>query len=255
MFMRKVLFLMFVIMVLLVGCGGVDETSEGLELPEQEEPVAEQPQEVTQPEGPSCSDECTSDTCSGCKYYECVMQDDGCKDKIAKGIVEGKCGAECFFNSDCGDGQECVSYKCKTKTSVLDLEDLPEPFLKDTFIVLGADGTSTDVMAAVEIATMLQHESGKEAPTKLDNEIAGQESSYNLVVIGSPCDNLVIETVFGIECDGLKIDEGKALIKLASNGDKAAMLITAKSPSDILRAAKQVANYESYSLEGTEVIV
>ena len=102
---------------------------------------------------------------------------------------------------------------------------------------------------------MLQHESGKEVPTKLDNEIAGQESEHNLIIIGSPCDNLAVEKIFGIACDGLDLDEGKAIIKLTANGNNAAMLISGKTPSDALRAAKMVAEYESYSLKGTEVIV
>lgn len=229
---------------------------EKTELPELPKDVQEQEKNLTeQPEKPSCSDECQTETCQGLKYYKCVVQDDGCKHKVDNGTVKSKCGIECFFNSDCKQDQECSSYKCRTKNPELDLKEFPDPFLKEALIVVGATASPVDVISVVEVSTMLQKKTGTEVPKKLDQEVVGQEAEYNFILIGSPCDNKFVEKIFGMTCEGWTLEEGKALIKITANGDKTAMLIAGKTPQDTLRAAKMVAAYESNNLEGTEMIV
>jgi len=213
------------------------------------------PEQEEQPEEPSCSDDCQTETCHGFKYYQCVLQEDGCKHKVDSGVVKGKCGIDCFLNSDCGTGKECLSYKCQTAEAGLDLADIPEPFLTDTWVVVGANAPSMDIMSAVEITTMLQKETGTKTDAKLDSDIAGQESSHNLILIGSPCDNKFVEKIFGITCEGRSLSEGKALIKITENKDKTALLIAGNSSQDTLKAAKMVATYSSNDLDGKEMIV
>jgi len=66
-----------------------------------------------------CSDECSSSTCLGFDYIECLMQSDGCKDKNTRGKIKGKCGVECTTNNDCRYNEECYSYKCvETETTI-----------------------------------------------------------------------------------------------------------------------------------------
>lgn len=229
---------------------------EKTELPEPPKYVQEQEKNLTeQPEKPSCSDECQTETCQGLKYYKCVVQDDSCKHKVDNGTVKSKCGVECFFNSDCKQDQECSSYKCRTKNPELDLKEFPDPFLKEALIVVGATASSVDVISAVEVSTMLQKKTGVEVPKKLDQDVVGQEAEYNFILIGSPCDNKFVEKIFGMTCEGWTLEEGKALIKITANGDKTAMLISGKTPQDTLRAAKMVAAYESNDLKGIEMIV
>lgn len=226
----------------------------------EEEPVVKELAEVPEvapskeEEEKACSDKCAEDGCSGKKYVACVLQKDGCKDKVDKSLVKGKCGVECFFNFDCDNGKECVSNKCGAKTG-LNLNNFPSPFLKDTIIVVGAKASSTDVLASVEIATILQNKVGKEVPKKLDDEISGQEKNYNLILIGTPCDNPVVEKVFNIPCESFDLEDNNAVIKLTTNGGKTAMLVAGKTPVDTLTAAKKVANYESQDLEGSELTI
>ncbi|MEK6816412.1 MAG: hypothetical protein AABY09_02270, partial [Nanoarchaeota archaeon] len=70
-----------------------------------------------------------------------------------------------------------------------------------------------------------------------------------------PCANSLAETVFGVTCDGWSYKEGEALVKVAANGEKVAMLVAGTTALDTRRAAKAVANYATYALSGTEVVV
>ena len=64
---------------------------------------------------PTCSDECSTDTCSGFDFISCEIKSDGCKDKINQGIIKGKCDVECTTNSHCNQNYECKSYNCVAK--------------------------------------------------------------------------------------------------------------------------------------------
>ncbi|MEM4244792.1 MAG: S-layer protein [Candidatus Nanoarchaeia archaeon] len=93
--------------------------------------------------------------------------------------------------------------------------------------------------------------------TKLDTEIAGSESSYNLILVGGPCANDAVEAVpgLGITCAGWSLKPGEGIIKLAANGNKVALLVAGTDALDTRRAAKVVANYKDYALSGTEALV
>lgn len=64
---------------------------------------------------PKCSNECLSDSCSGFGYIACLQKSDGCKYKENKGNVFGKCGVECFGDSNCKKTMECKNHKCVEK--------------------------------------------------------------------------------------------------------------------------------------------
>ncbi|MFH0751965.1 MAG: S-layer protein, partial [archaeon] len=80
-------------------------------------------------------------------------------------------------------------------------------------------------------------------------------SDYNLILVGGPCANPLVETVFGLTCDGWTHSAGEAVVKLAANGDKVALLVAGTDALDTRRAGKAVAAYTDYTFEGTEVLV
>ncbi|MFA5887631.1 MAG: hypothetical protein WC852_02885 [Candidatus Nanoarchaeia archaeon] len=210
----------------------------------------EQPAETT----PSCTNECEAIECLENKQYECITGTDGCKNKVESKIAKGKCGVECISNSDC-TGQECIAYKCKAKVGSWDLGNLPAPFLSDAIFVVGANAPAMDVASSVQISSMLIYKSGKTFESKLDNQITEADYSHNLIIIGNPCDNTMVKTVFGIECDGTNLNDNQAIIKLADSRGKAALLVSGKTTLGTSEAAKRVANYETSGLSGSEMII
>jgi len=90
--------------------------------------------------------------------------------------------------------------------------------------------------------------------TKLASEVS-DPTMYNLVLVGGPCANPLVETVFGMSCDAWSYGAGEGVVKLAANGDKVAMLVAGTSAMDTRRAAKAVANFEDHAFAGTESMV
>ena len=65
---------------------------------------------------PICNDECSTDICEGVIYFACLMQEDGCKDKIRQDKVLNKCGVECLSIDNCKSDEQCSgNYKCEKK--------------------------------------------------------------------------------------------------------------------------------------------
>jgi hypothetical protein len=96
---------------------------------------------------------------------------------------------------------------------------------------------------------------------KLASEIAGQETSQNLILVGGPCINVAAATLMGSSsplCGAASgLSEGEAVVKLFENGDNVAMLVAGWSAADTRRATKVVAEYQDYAdkLVGSEVVV
>ncbi|MBI5872006.1 hypothetical protein HZB88_02885 [archaeon] len=90
---------------------------------------------------------------------------------------------------------------------------------------------------------------------KKHTDIEDSYADYNLILVGGPCADPLVETVFGLTCDGWAYSEGEALVKLAENGDKVALLISGTTGDDTTRAAVALANYEDYGFEDTEALV
>lgn len=90
--------------------------------------------------------------------------------------------------------------------------------------------------------------------TKLASEV-GDASDYQLIVVGGPCANDLAAELFEVSCDGWSFEEGEAVLKLVENGDKVALLVAGTAALDTRRAAKALANWESYELSGSEVKV
>jgi hypothetical protein len=128
--------------------------------------------------------------------------------------------------------------------------DIPNDEVEANIVI---KGTATISSTAGEVCTVAD----VTPVTKLDTEIAGSESMYNLILVGGPCANKAVEAVtdLGITCSGWELKAGEGIIKLAENGDKVAMLVAGTNALDTRRAAKVIANYADYTLTGTEAIV
>ncbi|MBS3149383.1 discoidin domain-containing protein [Candidatus Woesearchaeota archaeon] len=64
----------------------------------------------------SCSDECSSESCTGSNFISCTTSSEGCKVKSDEGLVKGKCNVECLSTFDCQLGYECGNnFKCQKK--------------------------------------------------------------------------------------------------------------------------------------------
>jgi hypothetical protein len=64
-------------------------------------------------QGNTCSNECSSYTCQGNEYIDCVLSGDGCYYFENKGVLLGQCGVECLVDSDCSDDILCEGHICK----------------------------------------------------------------------------------------------------------------------------------------------
>ena len=90
--------------------------------------------------------------------------------------------------------------------------------------------------------------------TKFASEVSSA-SAYNLILVGGPCANALVEDLFDMTCEGWAYAEGEAVIKLAENGDNVALLVAGTSGEDTRRAAKALLSYSDYDFSGSEVIV
>lgn len=97
---------------------------------------------------------------------------------------------------------------------------------------------------------------------KLASEVAGQETSQNIIAVGGSCINNVVATWMGSAtplCGAESgLTEGKAVVKLYEHANgNVGMLVAGWGPADTRRATKVVAEYADYAdkLVGAEVEV
>jgi hypothetical protein len=93
---------------------------------------------------------------------------------------------------------------------------------------------------------------------KLASEIAGQEKTQNLILVGGPCANEAVKIIMGATDDCTAgFEAGKAMVKLYENGGNVAMVFAGFNAADTRRATTVVAAYADYAgkLTGTEVVV
>lgn len=92
--------------------------------------------------------------------------------------------------------------------------------------------------------------------TLLDSEVGSRTSDYNLILVGGPCANDVVEKVSGFPaCSAWPYSPGEAVIQLASNGDNVALLIAGTDALDTRMASKVIANFEDHDLSGAKAMV
>lgn len=128
--------------------------------------------------------------------------------------------------------------------------EIPADQVQANVVIKGAAATTSAAGETCTVADITP-------VTKLDTEIKGSESLYNLILVGGPCANAAVEAIpgLGITCEGWSLKPGEAMIKLAANGNKVALLVAGTDALDTRRAALVVSNYKDYTLSGTEALV
>lgn len=164
---------------------------------------------------------------------------------------------------------EC-EYGCEDGACIRkpDLANYPEPFIMgiipDVLVVVGKSASTSDVIAAIDIATSLgsEHDENGNMPifnsgiAILDSELGDTSgTSKNLIVIGNPCVNAISAELLGnpSEC-AFGFEPGNAILKLFDmNNGKLALLVAGYNDADTLSAARILAKYRDYDLSGDEL--
>jgi hypothetical protein len=147
------------------------------------------------------------------------------------------------------------------------LQDYPRPFVVgnnlldlDVKIVVGETASTSDAMAAVDLASSLGRLTNKNTSSIviLDRDVInnlrqGVPLGYNLISIGPRCANTVSAYFLGSPNDcNLGFEQGKAKLKLFQTNGKTVLLASGISDVDTRGAATLLANYQNYSLWGDE---
>jgi len=111
----------------------------------------------------------------------------------------------------------------------------------------------TGTTESAETVTIQRIEVGA---TKLASEVAGQEKTQNMILVGGPCANAATAVIMGNPADCTAgFEPGKGLIQLFENDGNVAMLVAGYSASDTRTTAAVVANYGDYTLKGSKMEV
>lgn len=87
----------------------------------------------------------------------------------------------------------------QTQDSELLLSDYPVPFEEETMIVIPEDASQVVVECASAIVAKLQELTGNEPLIKNDLAVAeGDKASYNLILVGTPNSNALLEQVYDL---------------------------------------------------------
>ena len=124
---------------------------------------------------------------------------------------------------------------------------MPNDQVQANIVVKGTASTTSS--AAGETCTVKQV-----TPNNMLSSEVSTPSAYNMVLVGGPCANPLVEDLFGISCSGWSYETGEAVVKLAQNGEKLAMLVAGTTATDTRRAAKAVRSAK-VALSGTETVL
>lgn len=158
----------------------------------------------------------------------------------------------------CGDSI-CTYYETYSSCSE-DCNKLEETTLYDyplflgngTYVVVGDDASSTDVITATVISTYLITKD-IEVETILASEL--EDFTFtDLILIGSPCVNDAIAELLHYDaetCDDIITEQNNAVIKLLVFDTNEVLIITGYDEEDTKHASKMLTD-ESYNLNGAE---
>lgn len=141
-------------------------------------------------------------------------------------------------------------------SAAADLDAYPMPFISGgsftAQIIVGAAATSTDVLAATDIAVSLQQRSNTRISAQMDDEF---DKSKNGILIGLPCQNTAVASVLGTkECD-IGLANGTGYLKLVEKDGQTFLIVTGKTAADTRKAARLLAKSGNHAFSGTEVLV
>ena len=127
---------------------------------------------------------------------------------------------------------------------------IPSDQLQGNIVVKGATttisgGSTTFIPADIDVTTLL------------DTEVAGSESTYDLILVGGPCANNAVASVAGLgtTCESARADwsPGEGILKMATNGEHVALLVAGYNAQDTRMASKVLKDHEDYDLAGSEM--
>ena len=107
-------------------------------------------------------------------------------------------------------------------TKELKLSDFPKAFMESTLIVVGDNASEIEMQAAKEIADYLENKSGNKPLIKKHSEISDEDKrNYNLIVVGTPKTNSLLEEVY-VVADAMRVTEefpgeGRGVLEILPN--------------------------------------
>lgn len=125
--------------------------------------------------------------------------------------------------------------------------EIPGDQVQANIVVKGTAATTSS--ASGETCTVAQV-----TPTNLLSNEVSDPTMYNLILVGGPRANPLVTTVFGIAGDAWPLSAGEAMVRLAANGEKLAMVVAGTTAIDTRRAAKAIRS-GTVSLSGTEAVL
>jgi len=125
--------------------------------------------------------------------------------------------------------------------------EIPGDQVQANIVVKGTASTTSSTSG--ETCTVAQV-----TPTNLLSNEVSDPTMYNLILVGGPRANPLVTTVFGITGDAWPLSAGEAMVRLAANGEKLAMVVAGTTAIDTRRAAKAIRS-GAVSLSGTEAVL
>jgi hypothetical protein len=140
-----------------------------------------------------------------------------------------------------------------------DLSGFPKNFIKgekfNGYIVVGKDGTATDVISQSEISLKVASYIGSAQMgiTKLDSEMS---LDYNLILIGNPCVNKLTAELLDnpTPCDK-DFPLGKAYIKYIEKDGVKFIIVAGNKDKETKLAALYLKDFAKNELAGTEIVL
>lgn len=153
----------------------------------------------------------------------------------------------------------------------VDLSEYPAMFIResmlDGLLVIGDDAPPAHIVAITDVAMSLQYSYINDIKSKKNNKIeigqavlasqVADPTQTNIISIGNPDINPITAEIMGLEFGTkFELEKDTAIIKLyeAPTG-KVALILIGYDDEAILAAAQVLANYQTYKLSGTELIV
>ena len=139
------------------------------------------------------------------------------------------------------------------------LAEFPQNFLVedtiDAYIVVGEDGTATDVISQGSIGMKMGLYAGSPQTgiNKIDNEVT---LDNNLILIGNPCVNSLTDELLNnpSPCDDY-YREGEAKINYIEENGNRYIIVAGNSAKGNKVAADHLANFATNGLIGTEIVL
>lgn len=140
--------------------------------------------------------------------------------------------------------------------ALADLSQYPKPFVVDHYtnglaMVMGSNYVAKHAVVAAEIAYSLRPIDGNYI-TRLDTEILDSYQNYDLILIGTPCQNTIVATVLNSDDCTFGLGPGEAVIKFADNGNKKALIVAGYDFESLRKAGLALANYNKHDFNGNE---